>query len=435
MFRFFLLLFIVSMGFTMQAQNLSNPKGCGHDHYVHLLNQTYPGFKQAADQTFQDNKTQISFRDDDIYTIPVVVHIVWQEEDQNLPEAQINQVIESLNKDYRRLNTDANLVRGEFADVVGDPGIQFELAGIERVQTDATFQLDLLGGGVPDNVKVSAEGGSDAWDTEQYLNIWICNIEGGSLLGYAYPPMGLEHWPEGANAPSPNLDGVVIHYEVFKTTGTYTASGLLGLDEITIPVRGRTITHEVGHYLGLRHVWGDGLLSILGIPDCDADDGIEDTPQQGLNSQFQCDPELNTCGDGADDLPDMFENFMDYASEDCMNSFTLQQIAIMRSVLENERSGIVSTVTDTEDEALEATAFTVYPNPTKEQITINASLLSTTDLTFTLVDMNGRTLKTISAQKGSNQQVIGLSDLPAGLYGLLITDNKQQQYFKRIVVQ
>ena len=251
---------------------------------------------------------------------------------------------------------------------------------------------------LPDNVKQSALGGSDAWDTEQYLNIWVCNIEGGSLLGYAYPPAGLAHWPDGANAPSPELDGVVMHYEVFRRTGTYTATGLVGDQEITVPVRGRSVTHEVGHYLGLRHVWGDGLLAIIGIPDCDADDGVEDTPQQGLNSQFQCDPALNTCGDGPNDLPDMFENFMDYAAEDCMNSFTNQQIAIMRSVLENERNGLLNDVTNTAEVLADASIFDIYPNPAKEELTVRLHVEDTEKAYLRLIDLQGRLLKVFHAR-------------------------------------
>ena len=433
MIRFLLMLFVCCLGMVVTAQEIAAPKGCGYDHYVHFLDHAYPGFKAAADQTFEDNKSAISFRDNEVYTIPVVVHIVWQEEEQNLSDLQIKNVIEVLNEDYRRLNADADMIRSEFVDVVGDPLVEFELAGIERQQTEATFELDLFGGSLPDNVKQSEEGGSDAWDPEKFMNIWVCNIEGGSLLGYAYPPADLEHWPEDATAPSPELDGVVIHYEVFRREGTYTTSGFLGLDDVTVPVRGRTVTHEVGHYLGLRHIWGDGLLSVIGIPDCDADDGVEDTPQQGLNSQFQCDPALNTCGDGADDLPDMFENFMDYASEDCMNSFTEGQIAIIRSVLENERSGLISEVTSTEDSFVQK-AFSIYPNPAQDQLFISTSQFRLDEFQIRLVDQQGRILEAVEIDSFDKEQSIDVSAFPAGVYNVLLTSG-EDQYVERIIIQ
>lgn len=431
-----LLMLLVCCAFTYgQAQILpAAPKGCGYDHYVHTLEQQYPGFKAQADQLLLDVKKRPHLAKDlEIYRIPVVVHIVYKDESQNLPEEQIKDVIDVLNEDFRRKNADAELIREDFLDVVGDPFIEFELAGVERVQTEATFELDLLGGSLPDNVKQTAEGGSDAWDTQKYLNIWVCDIEGGSLLGYAYPPADLEHWPEGANAPSPELDGVVIHQEVFRRTGTHTASGLLGMDEVTIPVRGRTITHEVGHYLGLRHIWGDGLLSIIGIPDCNADDGVDDTPQQGNSSQFACDPEQNTCGDGDGDKLDMFENFMDYAREDCLNSFTKGQIAIMRSVLENERSGLVDQVSNTI--AIEDNQdFQVYPNPAKGQLFIESSLQENTPYQVRLVDTQGRMVYTPAVGRPSDRQTLNVSGLPAGLYGLVILQG-DRQYFQKVVIR
>ncbi len=436
MIRFVCTLLVVLGLFSyVEAQQLPAPQGCGYDHYVHFMDQAYPGFKASADAVFQRNKDGVSTRDLEVLTIPVVVHIVWQNEEQNLADSLVEQVLAVLNEDYRRLNADANLIRSEFSDIVEDPFIEFELVAIERVQTEATFELDLLGNSLPDNVKIGAEGGSDAWDTEQYLNIWVCNIEGGALLGYAYPPADLDHWPAGANAPSPELDGVVIHYPVFKRTGTFTANGLLGGGETTIPVRGRAVTHEVAHYLGLRHIWGDGLLSILGIPDCEADDGVADTPQQGVSSQFQCDESQNTCEEGMPgDLPDMFENFMDYASDECMNSFTVQQIGIMRSVLENERSGLLSPTVANEEVAMNRSVFQVYPNPASDQLFVKVGALLSGKAQLQLIDAQGRILEVLLLSGSLEQVMLEVSNRPAGLYALLLT-NGDQQYLERIVIR
>ena len=433
MFRTFITLIVVSCCFLLKAQDIKAPHGCGYDHYVHLLDQKYPGFHEAA----QIKANPLSLRSPenlDVYTIPVVVHIVWNAAAENIPDSLINGVIDVLNEDYRRLNADADLIRDTFADVVGDPFIEFELAGIERVQTDTTFSLSIFGDGLPDNVKTSIGGGSDAWDTEKYLNIWVCNIEGGSLLGYAYPPANLDNWPQDASAPSPELDGVVVHYEVFRRSGSYTASGLLGLGERTIPVRGRTVTHEVGHYLGLRHIWGDGLLSIIGLPDCSTDDGVADTPNQGASSQFACDPEQNSCDDGDLQMPDMFENYMDYSSEDCLNSFTNGQIAIMRSVLENERSGLIDGLSTSTVSIEDTQTFKVYPNPAHDQLYIETLDLKADHYQLQLFDMQGRVLRSLATQQNSNlTQRVDISDLPTGLYGLRI-HTKGKRYYQKVMI-
>ena len=93
---------------------------------------------------------------------------------------------------------------------------------------------------------------------------------------------------------------------------------------------GMACVHEVGHYLGLRHIWGDPITG----SGCEVDDGISDTPNQNAASQFTCNFDLNSCTDNPLDYPDMVENYMDYSSDDCMNMFTLNQSSIMRAVLE-----------------------------------------------------------------------------------------------------
>lgn len=418
-----------------QAQSDLPAQPCAYDHYVYQLDQHYPGFKQTADEVLAYTKRSSLAKTGAVYTIPVVVHIVYQDESQNLPDSLIDAVLEVLNQDYRRANADTINMRTEFAGVVGDPGIAFELAGVERVETDATFELNLLANSLPDNVKQTAAGGSDAWDPERYLNIWVCNIEGGSLLGYAYPPADLSNWPEGASAPEPELDGVVIHQEVFRRTGTFTSSGLLGLGEVTVPIRGRTVTHEVGHYLGLRHIWGDGLLSILGLPDCDADDGVADTPNQGVNSQFACDAEQNTCGAGEDgDMPDMFENFMDYASEDCLNSFTKQQIAIMRGVLENERNGLVAQTSSVTDLTDKAPQWLMTPNPTTSNLRINPDLAANTRFDLTILDALGRPVVNSRNHQAGSTIELDLSALAVGMYYVQLRTREGATGLRRLVI-
>ncbi len=203
---------------------------------------------------------------------------------------------------------------------------------------------EILGGGEPgegggmDAMKFEESGGVAAWPTDQYMNIWVCNLGElgagiGNILGFAYPPAEAPNWPEGQSGTA-ETDGVVVHYQAFgyaNPTLPAGTAGILGL--------GRTCTHEVGHYLGLRHSFGDG--------DCSADDGFEDTPPCINDQAVNCSFTANTCvdsgfGDITEDRPDQIENFMDYSDETCQNMFTNQQIEVMRAMLEGPRVGLLS---------------------------------------------------------------------------------------------
>ena len=183
-----------------------------------------------------------------VITIPVVVHIVYNTQEQNISREQIRSQIQALNQDFRRTNTDANNTWSQAADVE----IEFKLATVNPMGTSTTgvtrTATNVSSFGTDDAVKNSKTGGKNAWPSDSYLNIWVCNLTG-NTLGYAQLP--------GVNAAS---DGVVIGYKFFGTTGTAIAPFNLG----------RTTTHEVGHWLNLRHIWGDG--------GCDIDDYVNDTP-------------------------------------------------------------------------------------------------------------------------------------------------------------
>ena len=172
--------------------------------------------------------------------IPVVVHVVYKTAAQNISQAQIDSQMDVLNRDFRKKNSDISTVPAPFAPLAGDARIEFKLAttdpdgnpttGVTRTETNKSSF------GSNDDVKFTAQGGIDAWPRDDYLNIWVCQLSGG-LLGYA-------QFPGGAAA----TDGVVCTHTGFGTTGTAAAP----FD------KGRTTTHEIGHWLNLRHIWGDG---------------------------------------------------------------------------------------------------------------------------------------------------------------------------------
>lgn len=233
-----------------------------------------------------------------IITIPVVVHVVYRNSTQNISNAQIQSQITVLNDDFRRTNGDANTNWSQAAD----SEIEFCLASVDPngnptngiTRTSTTVN----GFGTNDAVKSTNSGGKNPWPTADYLNIWVCNI-GGGILGYAQFPGG-----------NPATDGVVNDYRYFGTTGTATAPFDLG----------RTMTHEVGHYLNLRHIWGDG--------NCNADDFVPDTPRSDAPN-YGCASTHVSCSS-----LDMVQNYMDYSDDGCMNLFTSGQKSRMRAIFD-----------------------------------------------------------------------------------------------------
>ena len=244
-----------------------------------------------------------------IITIPTVVHVVYRTTTENISDAQVQSQIDVLNADFKALNSDLSLTPSLFTGVIGNPEIEFCLAtqdpsgnattGINRKSTTVTSW------GTNDNVKKTAQGGVNPWNASNYLNIWVCNI-GGGILGYAQFPGG----------PA-STDGVVLDYRYTGTLGTATAPYH----------KGRTGTHEVGHWLNLRHIWGDATCG---------SDLVSDTPVHNTsNGGCPAYPHYSTCS-GAP--VEMTMNYMDYTYDACMYMFSQGQKTRMRAVLEGSGS-------------------------------------------------------------------------------------------------
>lgn len=253
-----------------------------------------------------------------VYTIPVVVHVVYKTAAQNISDAQIQSQIDVLNKDYRLLNPDHTGTPALFAGLKSDAEINFCLAkqdpsgatttGITRTLTTKTsFTTN-------DAVKKASTLGKDPWNTAKYLNIWVCNLSGG-VLGYA-------QFPGGPAA----TDGVVITYTGFGTTGTAAAPFN----------KGRTATHEVGHWLNLNHIWGDDGTA------CTGTDNVADTPNQA-DENYGC-PAYPT--PSCSNTSDMYMNYMDYTDDACMFMFSAGQVSRMRALFATggSRVGLLTSV-------------------------------------------------------------------------------------------
>ena len=223
-----------------------------------------------------------------VINIPVYVHVVYANSQQNISDAQINSQINVLNDDFRRTNNDANQTPSEFVGVAADTEIQFTLANTFRYSNSTSSW------GTNDAVKAAYPPVTP----DTHLNIWVCNI-GGNLLGYA-------QFPGGPAA----TDGIVVSPQFFGTQGFVQAP----FDE------GRTTTHEVGHYLNLRHIWGDGR--------CNQDDFVSDTPRSD-RPNYGCPSSAYHCRSN-----DQFMNYMDYTDDACMNMFSEGQKSRMRAIFQ-----------------------------------------------------------------------------------------------------
>ncbi len=424
---FFLPLFLL-FHFISTAQTPSiRPIVCGNDLFSDILRAHYPDLQANFDATFEAARQNTSVSQRSPYTIQVVVHVVWKEEAENLADSIIENQIQILNADYNRLNADTAQLRSVFQPVAGNAQIQFQLAEIVRVKTEQEFAVDLFGTNLLTEVKHDADGGSTAWDNEHYLNIWICKVQPiafgpivlGQILGFAFPPADLVNWPAGSNSPNADEDGVVVDYRMIGSNNPNTIAVPGGTDDLV--VRGRTLVHETGHYLGLRHIWGDGGL--LGPNDCAQSDGVDDTPFANAQSNFDCDITRNTCDTIEDfyglNMPDLIENYMDYSSETCMNMFTKGQVEIMRSVLEGPRSGLIEVVSVVDMN--NAAQLEIYPNPASERATVNFTLSENSGVMLQLTSVDGRIVKQLPRQSfaaGQQTLVLETKMLAAGLYFL-----------------
>ncbi|MGX5818845.1 M43 family zinc metalloprotease [Chitinophaga lutea] len=278
-------------------------------------------FRSAQEQWGAARPKSPFFRVNPRISIPIVVHIVLPNPNQ-VTDAQVMEQIESLNLDYIARNTDVSQVPAVWQALVGNAEIQFCLAartpsgdpttGITRTTTTFTsFSAD----NAARAVKHTATGGAAGWDPDKYLNVWVCGLTN-NYLGVATPP---------GNVFPADEDGVVVSYRAFGKSGTASAPFNLG----------RTLTHEVGHYFGLRHIWGDDSGA------CTSDDGVTDTPLQG-DQNYGCPtfPRTDACTPAAPGI--MFMNYMDYVNDACMYLFTSGQVDRMRNAIDLQRASLLS---------------------------------------------------------------------------------------------
>jgi hypothetical protein len=276
--------------------------------------------------------------------IPIVVHIIHKKGEpygvgSNITNEQIYSQIEVLNEDFKRMNADTIDTQPEFVPVASKLNVEFILArqdengqpttGIVRKEGDKTT-YDIT---VSDRELLSSYS---HWNPDVYLNIWVTDLVGQNIGLAQFPNYGESQAPDGLpglddkpNKDNVAIDGMVIDYQVFGSE-----EKVPGLDLKNQYNLGRTATHEIGHFFGLLHAWGDG--------GCSVDDFVTDTPNSENDYSGLCLPADHvSCGTN-----DMFENYMNYTDDACMNIFSIGQVDRMNVIIMNapRRSTLLNSI-------------------------------------------------------------------------------------------
>ncbi len=333
-----------------------------------------------------------------VVTLPIVVHVVWKNSVDNISDGQIYSQIEVLNQDFRKMNADAATIPNEFKSLAADMEVQFCLAttsptgqpttGITRTQTSVADIGFKTSSGGEFLVKHDVHDGKTAWNTSKYINIWVAQIDQG-ILGWATFP----------GVPPSNEQGIVVDPDAFGTFGTADAP----------QNKGRTTTHEMGHFFNLKHIWGESSSTT-----CLDDDDVTDTPRHaGPNYGCPSHPKSGCSGN------QMFQNFMDYVDDGCMSLFTEGQKLRAAATFVGARAGLMTSAgcSLVDAQNVENERVTLFPNPTSGLFWVEG-LNEKMDRTA-ISDVLGRPV--FAAGKGSGERLeIDLSALPDGLYFLKI---------------
>ncbi len=394
---------------------------CYSHKIIKTKNKNYEKEEEIKEKKLQDhitiNKNKIEKRS--IITIPVVVHVLYNSQNENISEEQIHSQLTVLNNDFNFKNENKLDSTHPFFKLCKEANIKFNLAKIDPkgnpttgITRTYTTQKDWKEEEF-DRIKFSDSSGVDNWDPTSYLNIWVANLDTNStVLGFASFPDQLDSLPA--------YDGLVIRHQAFGTTGTVGKNGFIGNKY------GRTATHEIGHWLNLWHIWGDEKCG---------DDLVADT-EPADTSNFGC-PDFphspnNSCG--SSEYGEMYMNFMDYTDDDCMNMFTIGQIERMKGSLSYYRNkimqkgeNIASLKNITNNKQIQ-----IYPNPNQGRFTISISKISNDNLEIILVDILGNKIKIFDNETDLNIP-ISIDYLQNGVYFLKINQEGNHYEIKVII--
>ena len=299
-------------------------------------------FEKWMDKKIKEQKSlqEVASQSGGIIYIPVVVHVIHNGDaygiNENITDEQVQSQITVMNQDYRKLTG----TPGYNTNAVGaDTQVEFVLAKVDPNgnPTNGINRVNLCQASWSTAAINSTVKPTTIWDPMQYMNMWSINFTDTSLLGYAqFPESSLGGM--ATTAQNPNTDGVVANYTTFGSSDLASGSFAPPYD------KGRTMTHEVGHFLGLRHIWGDNS-TCPATNTANDKDFVADTPAANA-ANFGCPTGTNTCTGNPGN--DMIENYMDYTDDTCMSVFTTGQKARIVTVLNGSprRSTLKSSVKD-----------------------------------------------------------------------------------------
>ena len=366
-------------------------------------------FMRSGNKPGANRKSQV--------TIPVVVHVVYNTPEQNISDAQVQSQIDVINEDYTAANSDYNNYDAGYKSVKGDFNIQFCLVQIIHKATNKKSF------GTNDQMKKDQTGGSDPVDPMHILNVWVCNL-GSNLLGYAYYP-GIK----------PEKYGAVIHFMAFGRGAGYNLFPAYN--------KGRTLTHEMGHCLGLIHIWGDSNCG---------DDMVDDTPlHNGPNFGCPAQGSRSTCV-GTPVM--MWMNYMDYTDDACMYFFTKGQSTRANFFMDNDPqlNSIVNsncsnnpsnnqllTNNNSSTNSINGRLvndWMIYPTITQNSFTVQLNSMVAGKASINIYDERGSLVaaKNIVVEKGISTNQFNVGQLTNGLYIVQLKQGTESSV-KKLIVQ